>query len=188
MRTVEIPGGTAVLREREDVKVRHRRLIESATVPAMPALVKVSPDPCVKCKGSGKAAKGRDCPVCGGSGTVAKADPEQLTAQEANDLFALQDATIVALLVSWTLPDDIPTLGTVGDMDPVIYDALAEATRTVGASVAAADSFDETPDDGSPTVPSADSATGSREAGGSRSTRRSMPVGKSSVTAGSAGA
>ena len=156
MRTVEIPGGTAVLREREDVRVRNRRLVENATVAAMPALEKVNPE----------------------------GEQQNLSTEEADSLFALQDATIVALLVSWTLQEQIPTLSTVGDMDPEIYDALAQATRETGAEVVSAESFDPTPDDGSPTQPSGDSESGLRE-DGSPSTPRSRRAGKSTATEGS---
>ena len=141
MRTVDIPGGTATFRDREDVRIRHRRLIEAATVAALPALAKINT-------------------------TDPDAAAKALTGPEATTLFELQDASIVGLLASWTLEGPTPTLETIGDLDPVVYDALAERTRETGAQVAAAEVFKETPEAESPTVPSDDSERVSVEPGG----------------------
>jgi hypothetical protein len=122
MKTVEIPGGNAQLREKHEIKVRHRRLVESASVGAAVALAKLPSD-----EAELEAA------------TLADLD---LTTDEADGLFKLQDATIVAALDSWTLPDPIPTLSTVGDLDPDVYDALAEASRELGTAIATEESFD----------------------------------------------
>jgi hypothetical protein len=122
MKTVEIPGGNAQLREKHEIKVRHRRLVESASVGAAVALSKLPSD-----EAELEAATLADL---------------GLTTDEADGLFKLQDATIVAALDSWTLPDPIPTLATVGDLDPDVYDALAEATRELGTAIATEESFD----------------------------------------------
>lgn len=142
MKTVEIPGGNAQLREKTEIKVRHRRLVESASVGAAVALSKLPSDPAEL-----EAATLADL---------------RLTTDEADGLFKLQDATIVAALDSWTLPDPIPTLTTVGDLAPDVYDALAEASRELGTAIATEDFDPPAPTDPaleeSPTSPSDDSA------------------------------
>ena len=105
MKTVEIPGGNAQLREKHEIKVRHRRLIEAASVGAAVALSKLPTD-----QDELETATLTDL---------------KLTKDEAGSLFELQDATIVAALDSWTRPEAIPTLATVGDLDPEVYDAQA---------------------------------------------------------------
>lgn len=143
MLTVSIPGGTAELREKHEIKVRHKRLVEIASIGAAGALAKLPAD--------------QDELE---SATLAELD---LTSEEAERLFALQDATIIASLDSWTLPGPIPTLATIGDLDPDVFDALAEATRDTGTALAAGVNFDP-PDpnssgfETSPTEPSDDSA------------------------------
>ncbi len=137
-RIVEIPGGTAVLRDPDDLKIRHRRLVESAAVAASGVLARIPQD----ALGDGSDPE-----------AVAEAAAAlSMTRAEADAMYELQDATIVALLERWTLPDDLPTMETVGDMDPKVYDALAEATKAAGAKVAAATDFGPDPEDGSPTV------------------------------------
>lgn len=143
MKTVPIPGGTADLREQNEIKVRHRRLVESASAGAAVALAKLPSD-----QAELEAA------------TLADLD---LTEVEADNLFRLQDATIVAALDSWTLPDPIPTLATVGDLTPEVFDALAEATRDLGTVIASKEDFEPTNPNSpefkeTPTPPSSDSA------------------------------
>ena len=45
MKTVEIPGGNAQLREKHEIKVRHRLLIEAASEGEAVALKKLTSDP-----------------------------------------------------------------------------------------------------------------------------------------------
>ena len=144
MKTVDIPGGKATLREEAEVKVRHKRIVEAAAVAAATALSKLPGD--------------RE------SLEAVKLDELQLTAAEATVLFELQDATIVAALADWTLPDPIPTLDTIGDLDSELYERLAEQTRDLGT--AAATDVDFSPPDpsspgfqASPTPPSDASVT-----------------------------
>lgn len=165
MLTVPIPGGSADLREHTEIKVRHRRLVESASVGAATALAKLPSD-----QAELEAA------------TLADLD---LTEAEADNLFRLQDATIVAALDSWTLPDPIPTLATVGDLDPEVYDALAEATRELGTAIAGAEDFEPSnPADpnftATPTPPSSDSEARLREDPAPASTTAPQSATKSS--------
>lgn len=147
MRTVDIPGGTASLREKDDVKVRQRQLVESRMVAAASALEKLP--------GEMSELETYD---------ITKSN---LTAAEADSLFDLQSATIVAALASWSLPAPLPTMDTVGDLDQELYDALSTATAGLAKDVATPEIFE--PGDprapgfeSSPTAPSVASASASR--------------------------
>lgn len=139
MRTIDIPGGTAQLRERPDMKARQRRMVEAAAMQAEDAMFKVS-----------------------------QADRDEVTGaviglhldrDESEALIFFQDTTIVALLHSWTLKQPVPK--TVDDLldntDVEVHEALVKATVDLGADliqmVRGVD-FDPTPDADSPTVPS----------------------------------
>lgn len=147
MRQVDIPGGSATLREKDDVKVRQRQLVESRLVAAASALEKLPGD-------LGELE----------SFDISKSN---LTAAETDSLFDLQSATIVAAVASWSLSDPIPTMDTVGDLDGELYDALSNATAGLAKDVATPESFE--PGDPrspgfeeSPTEPSGSSAAASR--------------------------
>lgn len=141
MRDVEIPGGTATLRDREDMKMRHRRIVEIASIEASPAVAKARtalvPDP----------AKPGEM----------KLDPEKAnkivyTASEAAAMLQAQDATIIAILHSWTLDEPLPTVDTIGDISPGVYDALSAATKDDGADLLVGETnFEESPDRERPT-------------------------------------
>jgi hypothetical protein len=149
MKTVKIPGGEATLREKPDVKVRHRRLVEAAAIEAAPVLAKLPGDEATR-----EAMTETEVLALG------------VSRKEAHSLFELQDATIVALLASWTLPGDLPDMDTIGDLDPELYDALSKASGGLGADITG-ETF-EPPNPGSPgfdespTVPSASSEPGLR--------------------------
>lgn len=114
--TTHAESGIVTLRQQADIRVRHRRLIEAAGVAASSALAKL--------------------PVNDDELETLKLDEiEHLSAAEAQTIFELQDATIIATLESWTRPEPIPTLATIGDLDPDLYESLAQATRSLGVTV-----------------------------------------------------
>ena len=168
MRTIKIPGGTAALREKHEIKVRHKRLIESATIGAAVAMAKLPSD-----QAELEAASLADL---------------ELTSAEADGLFALQDATIIATLSAWSLPEPIPTLATLGDLDPDVYDALAEGSREMGTAITAGEDFNP-PDPQSaefalsPTLPSGASEGGLRADQAQASTAAQPSDTKSGATA-----
>ena len=133
MRTIEIPGGWANLRETSEMKQKHRRLIEIAAMAAAHVMDKMPDDIDVE--------------------TTKMTDIPALTKADAAAITDLQDATIIALLDSWTLPQPLPTLDTIGDLDIGVYDALAAEASKVNVAATRV-SFEPNPDQASPTSPS----------------------------------
>lgn len=164
MKTVIIPGGTVHLREQADLSVRHRRLIEAAAVGAAPALIKLPDDP-----------------------EILESTPITelgLSRSEAEALFELQDATIIATIDSWSRAEPIPTMDTIGDLDTDTYEELAKATRGLGDIITNEVSFE--PGDPKapgfevrPTSPSDGSGAVLREDQASESTEAPEPTGTS---------
>jgi len=164
MRTVTIEGGTADVREGPDITVRQKRIVESAAVGASHALSKLPSDQ--------KALENLSI------------QDLNLTKDEADTVYALQDATIVASLASWTLDKPLPTLDTIGDMSQGLYDELARATSGMGASIVNGVDFDPpNPSDpefeSSPTPPSDGSEPVSRADQASESTATPSTAGTS---------
>ena len=142
MRRITLPdGGWAELRESADLKVRHRHLLEAASVAATPAMRKL-PD---------------DLPT--DPVAIAALDMGEilakgaLTFEEAHTLERLQEAVVVAFTAGWSLKDPLPTMDTVGDMATDLYDAIAEATRGEGAKAVKDIAFEPSPENvpGDPT-------------------------------------
>jgi hypothetical protein len=163
MRTIDIPGGTATLRDIEDIRQRDKRLVLSASIAAVGALVKI---------GEQEDAETSDMTSLG------------LTLAEAESFADLQYAVVIAELAAWSIPEPLPTLQTIGDLKPAVYDALEEATqKDLNAILGVADfspsdptkpGFSETP-----TLPSGDSAVVSRANKESESTDTSTSFGQS---------
>ena len=128
MREVSIPGGTATLREREDLSERNRRLVKTRGLAASAVITRLQK--------AVEDANGQE------------PDPEslQISASEAEVTLDVQDAVIVALLASWTLDRPLPTMDTVQDLPGDLYDALAKETADLGAEVATETDFGENPD------------------------------------------
>lgn len=145
MRTVEIPGGTAQIREQRDLSVRQRRMIEVAGIKASGLLRKLP--------------EGVQIEQMQGIDTL-----ELLRMGfDESDLEAfqnLQDITILATLASWTLDRPLPTAETVGDLPGPLYDALSGESSAPGAEVVTG--FEVSPDPQSPTNGSAGSVNGSK--------------------------
>jgi hypothetical protein len=81
-----------------------------------------------------------------------------LTEAQADAMMRLSEASVVALLAEWSLPDPLPTLDTVGDMPATLFEALEQATAK-DAAVVAATSLDMAPGGGAdPKGSSGDSA------------------------------
>jgi TATA-binding protein-associated factor Taf7 len=149
-RTIDIPGGTAVLRDRQDeIRVREQRIIDTALVPALPAF-----------------SKARDRKAWETDGDVVRSS--KLTRQESVALMEFQDAQVIALLQSWSLPRELPDIDTIQDLDPLLYAALLDATRVIQSTTDVFKRPDVNPEslspaEESPTDPSGDSDKSSRE-------------------------
>lgn len=175
MHTVEIPGGTAEIRDRADIKERQRRLVQSAAMAASSVMAKLPDDLASLDTEDAEAVQ-----------TVSQAmSGVSLSAADANLLQELQDATIVALLASWTLAEPLPTLETVLDLDTDLYDALAQATKDQGVALAQATDFTPDADKASPTTPSSGSDGPLRADTEQPLTPESSGAGESTATASS---
>ncbi len=77
-----------------------------------------------------------------------------------------QNAGIVAFVKSWSLPQPVPTMDTVEDLDVDVYDALAAAVSPLAARAIVGEKFgaDGASDPDSPTEPSAASDDGASRA------------------------
>lgn len=120
---VEIPGGTAWLREPFEMNVGHWRMVESHMIPLKAVYGRVSASLAQRTLGSG--------PDADAAREEAKALIRQgtLTEEQAEATERLRDAVIVASLSHWTLPRELPTLETVRQIPPDVFDALDQATQ-----------------------------------------------------------
>lgn len=167
-RRIDLPGGGwAEIREPSELRIRHRRIITAASMAAGSALAKVPdppthPDP--KKAESLRAEWSKQT----------RLDQLGLSFEEAEAMLGIQEATVVAFLAAWSFGAELPTMATVGDMDPAVFDAISEATAADGAEVAkesGAFGPDGVTDPDSPTGASAGSASGG-SGSTSKSTRR----------------
>jgi hypothetical protein len=173
---VEIPGGTAEIRNRATVLAQQTlqeeyqplRLIISERWPKIEKLSDIPTD---------------------------EYDPAYIRA-----FHRWRRAGVVALLKSWTLTDNtgkpipLPTLDTVGEMDPEVYDPLEDAVLPIMYRAMNGMRFDEASavvvengklkiDQQSPTQPSRDSVSGGPE---TETPTMSHPTGSSGSTVSSA--
>jgi hypothetical protein len=134
---IELPGGHSA-EVREKLKVGARDLMRR--------------------HGAGVAAALR------GVGPVTDPNNLVLGANEVELFQRFQYACIVALVESWTLPDPLPTMETIQDMDAEVYDVLADAVAPLAMKLIAGVEFgpDGAGDPSSPTGPSPVSSDGVR--------------------------
>lgn len=151
MRTIEIPGGTALLKDKKDLRGRDSKLIKAAALGAESALSKLPDDARPKPGETVEAAAER-------MQQYLKDHPLNMTTAEGMKLLDLKEAIIVAYLADWSIDLPLPTLETIGDLPGDIYDALDDATGgdVINAAVANTN-FDVNPDQKSPTGPSSSS-------------------------------
>ena len=161
---VDVPGGQAILREQEDLRGRDRNLIKAAAMAASSAIDKM-PDTVREGRREGETEEQMQARL---QEDVTSLD---LTWQESLSLLELRQATVVAVLESWTVVDPatnqlrpLPTMDTIGDLPADLYDALDAAIGGVTTAVANATDFDDNPDHDSPTGGSTSSDTPSEGA------------------------
>lgn len=138
---VDIPGGKATFRDPDQVTVRHRRPIQIL---------------------AGVLGQGRAQQITQAIAAGASLDSLSLSEREFDVLFRMNEATLFALLESWTLDAPLPrTAEEVGDMRGVVYDVLTEEASKLNAALVDADAgltLAAIEDDDSPTGASAGSS------------------------------
>lgn len=151
MRTVEIPGGTARIKDRGDLRGRDSKLIKASALAAQNVLAKIPEEARPKPGEDPKEAGDR-------MQKYLEEHPLDLTAEEGMLLLDMKEAVMVAYLVDWTLDLALPTMKTIGDLPDEIYQALDDATggETINAAVSSVN-FEVNPDKNSPTGPSGSS-------------------------------
>ena len=146
-RTIEIPGGSAVFRDREELRGRDQNLIQAAAMAAAPALAQL-PDSVTK------AAESGDMTQVAEDLTEA---PMSLSRPQALALLELKECVAVALLKSWTLPIPLPTVDTIGDLEIGLYTALCDAAGGMSMAELAVTNFEPSHEPESPFTDSASS-------------------------------
>ena len=123
----EVPGGTARFRDTTEVTARGRR-------PLMLLSSEIDPN--------------RFRQIMAAANDEAMLAELALTRAEREVLLTFPDATVLALLESWTLPLPLPTtLDEIGDLPCALYDALWTQANAVNAAAQARDA------DGAPVDP-----------------------------------
>lgn len=122
--TVDIPGGTAEILDRSELTARRQRAIEVIALLSAPVVKKV--------QAAGKAVTpDGETVIAPGVDPNAAEDAlaaVHLTEDEAALFFKIQDASIYAHLLSWTLDRPRPeTVDAVQDLPLNVYEALREA-------------------------------------------------------------
>lgn len=147
MRTVEIPGGTATIRDPDELRAKDADLIEAAAYAASPALQKLPPELL--------AAAGSDDDPAEAAAKFGEAVKDvHFTMDEWLLLTQMRRATVVATLDSWTLDRPLPTMQTIGDLPRDLMAALDTAMG--GVPVQARTDFSLSTDPESPTSASSD--------------------------------
>lgn len=142
MKTIDIPGGQATLRDVADLTVKQRRLVQASTLMTARRFAQM-PDEVRQA-----AAKA----VVDGKTSGPESQEERLqgllnllpaTKEEAQVMLSSQDDCIIAFLASWTLGLPLPTTAEmVENLPGALYDALAEAIMPAVGEVIGAPSAD----------------------------------------------
>lgn len=173
MRRIPLPdNGWVELREPADLRVKHKHLMQAAYTGAMVAMNKIPDFVATLPKEPQERAA-----------AIALLDVDDLTAKgaltfdEARSLQRVQEVTVVAFVVAWSLKEPVPNVDTVGDMREEIYDVIAEATQKDAAAALQGVNFDPTPRDesGNPSGPASDSNGHSKAGDESPSTTMLQP-------------
>ncbi len=138
--TVDIPGGTATFRDKLTTE-RQRRPIKRAAFVASGAIAKLPQ--------AAESGPPDDTKLAEQLGALS------LTAEEADAVMGLMDATILSFLESWTLDAPLPgSPDDLLDLDAEVYDALVEQARKLQATDSVAETdFEPTGGDAeTPTV------------------------------------
>ena len=139
----DILGGQAVFRDMEDMRGRDRNLIKAAAAAATGYFSKLPPE-VMEPGPEGETPEemvARTTPLLEGLA---------FTWQENLAMLELRQATVVAMLQSWTLDRPLPTMDTIGDLEGDLYDSLDEAIGGVTTAIAQGVDLEPSPDPDSP--------------------------------------
>lgn len=146
MRIVEIPGGTATLRESDDLRAMDADLIEEFATVCAPAFAKMPPE-VMEGKKDGESDEEAMLRLAPLMASV------QFSREEARALLQLRRASVIACLESWTRPEPVPTsVEELGRLPRSVVEALDKAIGGVGAILQPAVDFSPSTDPDSPTI------------------------------------
>lgn len=141
MRDVEIPGGTAKFLEtsgesRDEIPGRAVKLIKAGSMAALTQLSDYpelfEPPRMVRDNESGEDRP--ETPEERSARLDSRLKGMRLSVEQAMAFDNMREATVVALLHSWTLDRRLPTLETIGDLDGDLYSALLAAAGGMSAA------------------------------------------------------
>lgn len=146
MRTISLPNdATAELYDAKEVKGRGRKLVRAAMIAAGPLLAQL-PSQAFAPGTEGESPQQQAERM---NAVLAKAT---ISPEQAEALDTLREAAVLAQLVSWSLPQPIPTTREeLEDLDGLLFDALLAAVSDTVTEVAKGEDFGINPDPSSPT-------------------------------------
>ena len=139
----DIPGGFAIFRDTDELRARDRNLVKAAAMAASSAIQKLP-------ESVQEGPKEGETPEDAAVRLEPMMESVNFTWQESLALIELRQASVVAMLQEWSLDKPLPTMETIGDLDPDLYDALDAAIGGVTAVAASVD-FDPQPPGENPT-------------------------------------
>jgi hypothetical protein len=156
-------GTVIVLRDLTELRGRDRNLLKASAIAAQSAIEKLGLEEVAPAEGESDEDYAK---------RIGKLQSDaHLSIYEGLALQEVQEAAVVASLISWSRNEPIPTMETVGDLDGDFHDELVAA---VGAVPFAETTFEEQPQGENPTGSSSSSSTPSRD--GSEPDTESTPT------------
>ena len=154
MRTVDVPGGHAQIRELGEMSVRHRHMVQASFMSVAHLYTSLPPELLEKTVKKGKEgldARQKANMMILGSG---------MSEEDAMKFLGQQSSAIVAFLAGWDLNQPLPTMDTVLDLAPDVYDALAVEVAAPAAQLALGTvNLDPVPREVDPAAPFGESET-----------------------------
>jgi len=175
-RTEKFDGWEATFKDEDQITGFGRKIVRASAQAAESALRKY-PELAFRPAPAEETAEERDARLVEVGEALAKV---RFTLHESLALQTMYEASAVALLESWTRPEPLPTIDTIGELPGDVYDALIAATRGVPPSASETD-FTTSSDADSPTIDSGSSNLSStKDDPGSPPTTKSSSAGKAS--------
>ncbi|HEX7355317.1 MAG TPA: hypothetical protein VF288_10855 [Mycobacteriales bacterium] len=179
-RTIDLPGGSATLRDAEEISGAGRKLVRAAAIAASSAFAKLPTEVTEPPKGT-ESAEERAARAAAVEDAMKAVE---FSLSEALALETLREVSAVVSVAAWTLPYPAPSMSNIGELPGDVYDALLTAVGAVPDGALDTD-FSPTTDASSPTEGSSASAGPSSDAPPNPSTTTSSSGGGSTATASS---